>query len=59
MKKLIAVLLTILMLFSLVLGMLRENIIEANAKLGLGYIIVVANSSLKDTVQDFVKFKIT
>jgi len=57
MKKSIVVLLTVLMLFTLISGVLRENIIEADAKLGLGYIIVVANSSLKDTVQDFVKFK--
>jgi hypothetical protein len=45
------------MLFTLFQGALRENVARADTKLGLEYIIVVANPSLKDTVQDFVKFK--
>jgi len=57
MRKSIAILLAVLMLFTLFQGALRENVARADTKLGLEYIIVVANPSLKDTVQDFVKFK--
>ena len=58
MRKSIAILLAILMLFTLFQGALRENVVRADTKLGLEYIIVVANPSLlKDTVHDFVKFK--
>jgi len=57
MKKTIAILLTILILFTLFQGALRENVVRADTKLGVEYVIVVATSSLKDTVQDFVEFK--
>jgi hypothetical protein len=57
MKKTIAVLLTILAFFTLFQGLLNGNLVRANTKLGMEYIIVVANPSLKDTVQDFVTFK--
>jgi len=59
MKRILRVMLTILLIVLILAGEFvgRGRNIKADTKLGLGYIIVVANPSLKDTVQDFVKFK--
>jgi len=59
MKRFLRVMLIILLIVLILAGVFvgRGRNIKADTKLGLGYIIVVANPSLKETVQDFVKFK--
>ncbi len=60
MKRILRMMLTILLIVLILQAggvVVRSRDIKADAKLGLGYIIVVANPSLKDTIQDFVQFK--
>jgi len=53
--KLIILLLVLLVIFTSCFTGIQLS--KGEPKLGLLYAIIVANSSLKDTVQDFVKFK--